>query len=112
MSITPEELEGIRARYEDDARSGVSPGSAFWQAHSDVGTLLLALTEAQERAERALKATRPYRAEFGAIFHEDQGGFLFTVSSEKMANEVAKALNISAALRAALNQEPTPTSEP
>lgn len=51
--------------------------------------------------EEALKAKTPYRAEFGAIFHEDQGGFLFTVSDAKMAEEVAKALNISTALRRA-----------
>lgn len=56
----------------------------------------------RERMREALKADRPYRAEFGAIFHEDQGGFLFTVSSEKMAKEVAIALNISHALKAAL----------
>lgn len=35
----------------------------------------------------------PYRAEFGAIHHEDRAGFLFTVTPAKFADDVADALN-------------------
>lgn len=35
----------------------------------------------------------PYRAEFGAVFHEAAAGFLFTVSPPEHATTVAEALN-------------------
>jgi len=35
----------------------------------------------------------PYRAEFGAVHHEDATGFLFTVSPPQSAVVVAEALN-------------------
>lgn len=37
----------------------------------------------------------PYRAEFGAIHHEDAPGFLFTVAPATAADEVARALNLA-----------------
>lgn len=43
----------------------------------------------------------PYRAEFGAIHHEDQAGFLFTVTPTAFADDVAHALNVNAMLAAA-----------
>lgn len=42
----------------------------------------------------------PYRAEFGAILHEDQQGFLFTVSPQSTAPVVAEALNTAASMQA------------
>jgi hypothetical protein len=50
--IPASEIEAIRTRYEDDARDGVSPGSAFWQGHLDVGSLLRALDAATEENAR------------------------------------------------------------
>lgn len=38
---------------------------------------------------------RPYRAEFGAIHHEDAPGFLFTVNPAHAADEVARAMNVA-----------------
>lgn len=53
------------------------------------------------------KARGPYRAEFGAIIHEDIGGFLFTVSPPSFADDVAKALNT-----AAIRPEVEPVADP
>lgn len=39
----------------------------------------------------------PYYAEFGAIHHEDAGGFIFTVSPPEFAKDVADALNFARA---------------
>lgn len=37
----------------------------------------------------------PYYAEFGAVHHEDVRGFLFTVSPQELAGEVARSLNVA-----------------
>lgn len=41
---------------------------------------------------------RPWRAEFGALIHEDLAGFVFTVSPPSFADDVAKGLNALASL--------------
>jgi hypothetical protein len=51
----------------------------------------------------ASKVPGPYRAEFGAIHHEDNPGFLFTLSPPTAADEVARALNLA---HAAENRPP------
>lgn len=43
----------------------------------------------------------PYRAEFGAIIHEEMNGFLFTVSPQSFAVVVAKGLNALASVPSA-----------
>jgi hypothetical protein len=43
----------------------------------------------------------PYSAEFGAISHEDQRGYLFTINPTDCAAAVAEALNVAHALSAA-----------
>ncbi|PZU62193.1 MAG: hypothetical protein DI552_00375 [Brevundimonas sp.] len=50
----------------------------------------------------AADGTRPYRAEFGAIHHEDAPGFLFTVNPAHAADEVARAMNIAHRLDATM----------
>ena len=57
MSITPEVIAEIRARHEACAATQYHWAVEF-EAHADRATLLLALTEAQERAERATAYTR------------------------------------------------------
>lgn len=58
MSITPDVIAGIERRHEECEAHHVAwswaPGGQA--AHNDRATLLLALTEAQERAERAEEA--------------------------------------------------------
>lgn len=47
----------------------------------------------------------PYRAEYGAVYHEDCGpSFVFTVSPTNIAVQVTNALNLAAQV-AALNPE-------
>lgn len=48
----------------------------------------------------------PYSAAFGAIHHEDERGFLFTVAPASCAVEVANALNVAHA-----QQSPKPPGE-
>lgn len=50
-------------------------------------------TQPSTPAAQGTVARGPYRAEYGAIIHEDMGGFLFTVSPPSFADDVAKALN-------------------
>lgn len=57
MSITPEVIAEIRARHEElEQRGHLAYHDWASEAHADRATLLLALTEAQERAERAEEA--------------------------------------------------------
>lgn len=58
-----DEIAAIRARHEAWEASTISVGS---HAHTDRATLLRALDEAQERAERAEEALRPF-AEFERV---------------------------------------------
>ena len=51
----------------------------------------------------------PFRAEFGAIHHEDDAGFLFTVTPPHAAGEVAKALNAAAFISTPRASEWPPT---
>lgn len=54
MSITPEVIAEIRERHRTFVNTDLYEASTM--AHADRATLLLALTEAQERAERAEEA--------------------------------------------------------
>lgn len=52
----------------------------------------------------------PYRAEFGAVVHDDFGGALFTVSPPHLADLVADALNANARTLPALLEALTKVS--
>lgn len=50
-----------------------------------------------------VEPTGPYRAEFGAIHHQADAGFLFSIHPESAAKEVARAMNHAFAVEAALS---------
>ncbi|GEM_PF-3394171 len=53
-----------------------------------------------------VEPTGPYSAEFGAIHHEAERGYLFSIHPESAAKEVARALNHAAAVEAAATAAP------
>lgn len=57
------------------------------------------MTDTEQLKRVCAEATPgPYRAEFGAIYHETHAGFLFTVCPPERAEDVARDMNDKAEL--------------
>lgn len=70
---------------------GEKPGPKY----SGSGSPVVKPDAFSKRSSRIEPTPGPYYAEFGAVYHEELGGFLFTVQPPECAEDVAQAFNFA-----------------
>jgi hypothetical protein len=92
------ERQAVCLAVKHHANSGTPVSYVVREKMTELDALEATITTLRAELAKAREAKGPWRAEFGALIHEDHDGFVFTVSPASCAEDVAKAMNARTAL--------------